>query len=526
MSAQTQDTNIRLDGLVLDIRRAVAFRERTTDEGVLFYLSLFEDEIDDRLERFLASPGIASGTAATVGFAGVEASAPWLELTDAIVLRGRAERIVVVRGGSCTIPLFWRHQMRGVRFSTTLPLLDGAKFSRAGLASALAVVCLPGAYEPNMWVETPLQAWRRLRRGAITTFQPGRTFPEEAVVDRIGPTDAVLNEDKIAERIRTAFADYNRSQRHVTSSVLELSGGFDSTLAGAAARTPYNTMRGVSVEFPYYEFRFERPVQQAVGAALGIPRIVLDGAEMFPYAPWEKPPRFDEPAIFVTGIRHVEKVAGLAAAHNATRIYMGHGGDQLFSTDLTADEPVSRALARAPFSRDTWHVLRQAMAQIQKSLWRRRSTGCFVYDARQDVWVKEAFGASVRTPFSDIALFRVAQMWSRWCASQNARPDKTILSHALGHMLPDAVVQRKGKVAYDGVWMRAYAVHGEHIARTLDRASAVLEHIGVSPAWLLRRVRQLAAWQPVSDREILGAYGLSAWLISWGIERVSDVAWE
>jgi hypothetical protein len=93
-------------------------------------------------------------------------------------------------------------------------------------------------------------------------------------------------------------------------------------------------------------------------------------------------------------------------------------------------------------------------------------------------------------------------------------------------MLPDAVVQRKGKVAYDGVWMRAYAVHGEHIARTLDRASAVLEHIGVSPAWLLRRVRQLAAWQPVSDREILGAYGLSAWLISWGIERVSDVAWE
>jgi hypothetical protein len=74
--------------------------------------------------------------------------------------------------------------------------------------------------------------------------------------------------------------------------------------------------------------------------------------------------------------------------------------------------------------------------------------------------------------------------------------------------------------------MRAYAVHGEHIARTFDRTSSVLEHIGVSPGWLLRRVRQLAGWQLASDREVMAAYAVSVWLLSWGIDRVSDVAWE
>ncbi len=517
---------LHLGGLFLDIRRSVSFREWSLVEGVLFYLSLFEDEIDDRFERFLAPPGLASGMSATTGFVGVEAASPMLELTDAVVFHGRAGNIVVLRGGSCTIPLYWRCEATGVRLSTALPLHNGEKFSRAGLASAVAAVCLSGSYEPNACIETPLCSWRRLRRGTITTFKGGSVFSEEAVVDQRFPADALLNEDTIAEYVQAAFKDYRHSQRHVTSSVLELSGGFDSTLAGAAAHTPSNDMQGISVEFPYYEFRFEASVQTAVGAALGIPRTVLNGMQMFPYAPWENPPRFDEPAIFVTGIRHAEKVAGFAASHNATRIYMGHGGDQLFSTDLNANEAVSCTPARAPFSKDTWRALRRAITLIQQPEWRRRSTGCFVYDGRQDVWVKETFGVSIRTPFSDMALFRAAQMWSRWSASKNALPDKTILSRAVGDMLPEAVLQRKGKVAYDGVWMRAYALHGEHIAHTIDRTSAVLERIGISPDWLVRRARQLADWQPVSDREVLGVYAISTWLISWNIERASDVAWD
>jgi asparagine synthetase B (glutamine-hydrolysing) len=512
-------TSIRLAGMCLDIRPSVAFRERAVGDGVVFYLSLLDDEIDDRFERFLASPDAATNT----GLAGVERAAQVTELTDAAVFHRRGGKVVVVRGASCTFPLFWSRQPAGVHISTALPLLEGTRFSRAGFAATVSAVCLHGSYEPNASLETPLHGWWRLRRGAITALGKGSGITETPIDFN---DEAEANEAEIAEQIRTAFFEYGRSQQRVTRCVLELSGGFDSTLAGAAARTPHNRMLGVSVEFPYYEFRFEAATQRAVAAELDIPRTVFDGTQMFPYAPWEHPPRFDEPSVFVTGIRHAEQVAVFAAAHGATRIYMGHGGDQLFSTDLTAPDTLTREPARPAFTRQGWPAVKRALARIRHPQWRRRTNGCFVYDACQDVWVKETFGASIRTPFTDLAVLRAALMWSRWNASRNVRPDKTILAEALSGLLPDAVIQRKGKVAYDGVWMRAYAAHGEHIARTFERTSAILEQIGISPAWLLRRVRQLANWQPVSDREVLAAYAVSVWLLSWGIERTPEVDWE
>ena len=70
-------------------------------------------------------------------------------------------------------------------------------------------------------------------------------------------------------------------------------------------------MLGVSVRFPYYEFRFEEEIQKAVGAELNVPRSVLDGTKLLPYSPPDVPVRFDEPTVFVTGIRHAEQVARL-----------------------------------------------------------------------------------------------------------------------------------------------------------------------------------------------------------------------
>ncbi len=511
-----------LDGLVVDIRRSVAVRERVMDGLSLVYLSLFDDEIDARFDRVLEHADRAREQRRTSGCDGIRSAAPHVELTDVLIVNGPRGECAVVRGGSCTIPLFWSRAGSQIRLSTVLPLLESSTFSRAGLASAMAAVCHHGSYEPNAWTATPLSGWRRVRRGAITFFDlTCGTHREEAVEQgAAGPTSP--QEDDVVECVRVAFAAYGRSQAGVASSIVELSGGYDSTLAAAAARSPVHVMRGISVEFPYYEFRFEAPVQRAVAAAMGIPRAVLDGTELFPFAPWQHPPRFDEPAVFVTGIRHAERVAGFATAHDATRIYVGHGGDQLFNTDLDGLEPMAASPSRAPFTRGAWRAVRQA----QEPAWRRRSTGCFVYDARQDVWVKETFGPTLRTPFSDNAVFRAALSWSRLCATQGRRPDKTILARALGDLLPDAVTGRKGKVAYDGVWMRAYATHGAHIGNMLERVAGPLEHIGANPAWLLERTRLLADWAPVSNREVLAAYAVAAWLVSWGIERVSDVAWE
>lgn len=522
VAAHPARSRCELDGLSVDVRRSVAIRERVMDGLSLLYLSLFDDEIEARFENLLQRAGLDGAQRRTLGDDDIRRAASHVELTDVLFVHRLRGDCAVVRGGSCTFPLFWSRAGSQVRLSTVLPLLENETFSRSGLASAMAAVCHHGSYEPNAWTATPLSGWWRVRRGAITFFDLARGTNREEPVEQIATGEALPQQDDVVESVRAAFAAYGRSQAGVASSVVELSGGYDSTLAAAAARSMTNVMRGISVEFPYYEFRFEAPVQRAVATAMAIPRAVLDGTDLFPYARWEHPPRFDEPAVFVTGIRHAEQVAGFAATHGATRIYVGHGGDQLFSTDLGGLEPMAASPNRAPYTRQAWRAVRKT----HEPAWRRRSTGCFVYDARQDVWVKETFGPTLRTPFSDSAVFKAALGWSRLNATLGRRPDKTILARALGDLLPAAVTGRKGKVAYDGVWMRAYAAHGEHIGNMLERVADLLEHIGANPAWLLRRTRSLAEWAPVSDREVLGAYAVAAWLVSWGIERPADVAWE
>src|SRR5690606_32790353 len=73
--------------------------------------------------------------------------------------------------------------------------------------------------------------------------------------------------------------------------------------------------------------------------------------------------------------------------------------------------------------------------------------------------------------------------------------------------------------------MRAYAANVVPLARAFEPVAGVLERIGLSPAWLIRRTAALAAWQAVSDRGGLAAYAIAVWLAAWGIERETDAEW-
>ncbi|MGE0807062.1 MAG: asparagine synthase-related protein [Burkholderiaceae bacterium] len=507
----------------IGLRPSVAVREHSIAGALVLYLSLYDDEIDERWSRFGSGGG------------DLEAAAGRLELTDAaLIVRG--DEVVAMRGGACTFPLFWHASAGGLCLTTRLPVAGGVPFSRAGLVAGAAAAALHSSYEPNAFLETPLAGWFRLRRGALTRFRAARVLAEQPIVGPVMPgaepgleagvsakAEAGAARDTIEAQVSAAFEAYGRSQRAVRRSVLEVSGGFDSTLA-AAVLANRQGMQGVSVAFPYYEFRFEAEIQAATAAALGIARVEFDGTDLFPYAPAQRPAAFEEPSVFITAIRHSERVAAFAAEQGAERIYMGHGGDQCFATDLCQREMlVSNPPGRGPFSRDAWRVVSAAIETIRRSRWQDRGLGTFVYDARQDVWVKENFGVTIRTPFSDLAVFRAAQAWSRWCAGRGMRPDKRILADALPGRLPPAILQRRGKVAYDGVWMRAYRRHGDHISGVFERSAAVFDALGISTHWLLRRTRQLQRWEPASDREVLALYALAVWLQARGIERAAEL---
>jgi hypothetical protein len=498
----------------LRVRSVVAIRTRPIAGGVAHYLSLHDAEIDARADAFWAA------------WPGVDAPHAWrdLELTDAIVCIV-GDCVCVARGGAASFPLVWSARAPGLALSTVLPVASGEPLTRAGLVAAAAGACVHASYEPNGFTSTPLAHWRRVRRGSALYFAGSRIVEERAIDPTVAR--AAMSRDAIAQDVRAALDAYAHSQRSVACSLVEVSGGFDSSLAAAPAPGGARAgMHGASVHYQFYEFRFERALQQATAAAFGIPRAEFDGASMYPYTPAETPARFDAPSVFVTGIRHAERVGRHAAWLSAQRLYMGHGGDQIFATDLMVDEIfVTDSPTRHPFTGGAWRVVQQALDDMRRSRWRDRRLGTFVYDAAQDVWVKETFGATVRTPFTDLALFRAALGWSAWCRARGSAPDKSILAEAAADLIPTAVRQRRGKVAYDGVWMRAYRAQADHIAATFEDVRDVLVHIGVQVDWLQQRTRELGAWQAKSDREVLAIYAIAYWLAAWGIRRVSDVAW-
>lgn len=503
---------VPIGAATLLVRPAVAVRERSVAAGVEYYLSLYDEEIDARAEAFWSACHRDAAGAAHLP----------LELTDAVVCAATDGSVLVARGAAATFPLYWCLEDHRLCLSTALPVRAGGRWSRTGLAASVAAACVHGSYEPNAFTATPLAGWRRVRRASVVRFAGGRMV-EERVLRSVAAGPGASRAD-IVRDLRAAIDAYTQSQSPITAAVLELSGGFDSTLAAAI---PSRTgMRGISVAFPYYEFRFESDVQQATAEFLGVPRTEIDGTELFPYAPADEAVRFDEPSVFVTGIRHAEQVARFAAANGARRIYNGHGGDQCFASDLLAhEELVANPPSRGPFSGAAWRSIAGAYEAVQGSPWMDRSLGTFVYDARPDVWVKESYGPTLRTPFSDLRVFRAALAWSHCCQARGARPDKSILADAAHDLLPQAVLQRKGKVAYDGVWMRGYLRHAEHIAGAFEQAGGILSHIGVSPGWLQRRARELGEWHEKSDREVLAAYAIAAWLESWGLRRAEEVDW-
>lgn len=514
--------------LRLSLRPAVGCREITWAGRPAFYLSLYDDEIDERVDAWSRAlrwerPGRGNGASGQADH-DAHTLGSHLEPTDAVIAHAANGSIVAARGGCCTFPLYWRRDGARIEVSTSLPIGARPTLSAAGLVKAAAAVNLCSSYEPNAWCDTPLAGWRRFRRGAATVLAPDTSAREMPILHGgAGDVDA----DTAARAVGAALEAYGATQRRVVSSLVELSGGFDSTLAAAAALRPGHRMHGVSAAFPYYEFRFEELVQQAVARSLGVTRTVIDGEATFPYTPAIRSVRFDEPAVFVTGIRHAEIVGELAAERGATHVYNGHGGDQLFATDLTEAESFApRRPSRGPFSSAAWRTMRRAAEEIERaSASRDRRAATFVYDARQDVWIKETFDAVLRSPFTDLAMFRAAEAWSRHCRARGVRPDKRVLADAAGDWLPAEVVERRGKVAYDGVWTRAYAANLEPIAGAFERVAGVLTRIGLSPAWLIRRAEALAAWKPVSDREVLAAYAIAVWLAAWGIERDGDVTW-
>jgi hypothetical protein len=511
--------------LALTIRNSVAARTVASRELTLIYLSVFEDQIDSRLEQFLqrsSAAGKAMPSHAGIGYV--------LEPTDAMILLGAGEgQVSVVRGGACRLPLYWRTSRGRLELSTRLPVDERRCLSKRGLLDALTVVSVTLQNEPNFSTATPLADWRRCRRAASSILDDRGLVREEPIDFSEAPA-APHDKESVIASIREAFARFGARLRNHAHVFFELSGGFDSTLAALSARAQGIRVRGASVRFPYYEFRHEEEIQQSVAATFSCTRDCIDGTDFLPYAPSDWIPALDEPATIVMSLKRDLEIVRLAGRNDATRILVGHGGDQIFSEDLLQPVPDPSALDRRAFLGGTWETterFRQSVLATPGYL--RRSMLTYLHDARLDIAFMEKFGTMSISPFSDLAMISSALAWARLSASLGIVQGKRILADAYDAELPAALLNRRSKVAWDGVCGRAYAQHASSIMDPIECLSGPLEALGLNVGWLARRTRELADWKTTAygmdDRELFAAYAIAMWLRSWGVERLSDCDW-
>jgi hypothetical protein len=128
---------------------------------------------------------------------------------------------------------------------------------------------------------------------------------------------------------------------------------------------------------------------------------------------------------------------------------------------MLGGETTLSPLARGAFSKAAWREVERTAVIMESNLsFMKRSSLTLLYDARFDVTLKEAFGTTTRSPFTDLDLVRCGISWTRLSARLGRRRGKSILADAFAAELPGAVTGRRGKVPWDGVCARGYALHG------------------------------------------------------------------
>ncbi len=457
-----------------------------------------------------------------------------LEPTDTMIVVSRDD-VIGWKGGACAIPVYWQPNGEQIIITTCLPHPSESGLSRHGLIASFAVVGAALQNDQNLILQSPVAGWTKLRRGAVTRWTGrGRNFRcAEAAIDfaEAPLLEHLLHYDGIVEELRNQIQLFGESQVNAGLTVFELSGGIDSTLTAWGVRRQGERPLGISISFPFYEFRFEEGIQIETAKALDADREEVDGRKLYAYAPQERRLSLDEPAIICMIAKREETLARIARNAGANTILVGEGGDQLLSEHLLqpmrVSDQIDRSVMRARGCLALENVMREMHAAPVDYL--NRSTLNFSYDARLTTAIKERWKVTTRTPFTDLGMTMCGIAYAKWCASHGFNPGKKIMVDAFADILPEAILRRHGKVSWEGVYARTYVANEDSLSKEFESCYEALEDIGFDVPWLLRRVRALgrldATEYGYDDREVMGAHAIAYWLNEKGISKRVDCNW-
>ena len=431
--------------------------------------------------------------------------------------------VEIIRGGQAAKGAFWSSDDGRVQLATRIADLPQAKLRPDALAFYMAQMA-QGAVEQRISTDTLFKGVSKAPAAGRTVIsRPGGGFS----VTPFAPAAEIepgLSEEVLAQRLKEALLDTARALVSEHESIaVEASGGVDSTLMAALARRvlPANTpIRAISLLYPFYEFRRERQFIDIAVATYDGEHVCFDGSACLSFADLELDQPLSEPSLVLAGLAQ-HRVILSAVARPGALLLNGNGGDSLFALGPLRQLRYKVEARRLDWMSAAFHasfsghlgVFRNYFEQTPEHDHAAFLSGGDLDDRWIEREIAPAYGVTRSHLFlhSDI-LPLVSALWTR---EPEPPTGKWILARHFGDLVPEAILHRPGKVAYDGLYARAFraarpalegivTAHGDHLAA-----------VGIDVGRLLTHVDRVAKGSTEGDLELAAVLTYLIWLQGW-----------
>lgn len=278
---------------------------------------------------------------------------------------------------------------------------------------------------------------------------------------------------------------------------LELSGGIDSTLAGAIIRHVRGInfkIHGLSICYPYREFALEQRYINIAADFLAADYTVIDGTDLLPFSGWHEMSfhAVVEPSIFLAGC--AQNAVLTSQIPNGALLINGNGGDVLFS-----DGPKGLARQRAqPFISPSWMSqefsarCKAAQDDLRDSISDREAftTGLGL----DDRWTERELirGRGIRRSHIFLSKRLPTVVANLFDSRLENGSGKWMVKDYLNAFLPHEILHRSRKVGYDGLYVRGLRAAAKALEKLIRDNREYLAFCGIDAGLMTRNLSDLA----------------------------------
>lgn len=455
----------------------------------------------------------------------------------------RYHKVYLARGGIGRYRLYFEPAPHGsvIRGHLSGSPIDFDRVDADGLSGYLVHAAHFGAFDTNHTEKTVVPDVYRVPRSCVIELEPGRPYwyRHDFVLPR---NDDVADMDthELFHAVRQEV-DMTLQLYAAMDNTVEVSGGIDSAILAARlkALAPELFRFGISIEYPYYEFRFERPgFIEPVYEQLGIDAVYLDGGKIGMFDRMENLPPHDEPSRASGAFAQMMSVFPAAVERGAEAVFNGQGGDQIFGTrptdwagQLARDCPVDWLLG---------HMKDRCMASLGKL--RSHITGpemdrpmaywggLMLHDGWADRYVTPQMGLRYECGFVSSHLLELVHEYRRRI-SERGHPHKFAAREIFADELPESLRLRRSKVAYDGVSIRAFHRNRDALVDLVDGHADHLRGNGIHPRRVLKHLDRVVQGENRGRHLLMALFGYLLWrkanmaaggaTSQWGVDMIA-----